>query len=292
MSHDRYADPYAGSAAYQSHQYQPSHSYADNELQPPEPPYTESGGYQASSSTEKMVDASMGTERLHKGRQGPQQGRSWAEAGPPPRSTGILRMWRKGERGKQWSRGGGARTFLRFCCCSTTLIIILLVSIILAILLYVRPPNLKLNSINIGSSGVTLASNGFSLSLTLGISVANPNWFNVDFKEVSATVRYPGNNTNSFGGGTLYNLDFQGYTDSTFDFPLTLNYSTSIDPNRVILDDLISKCGSSSNQITIDYNLYLKLKILGVTISPTISSDASFACPISASDIESIAGNS
>jgi hypothetical protein len=53
-------------------------------------------------------------------------------------------------------------------------------------------------------------------------SVANPNWFNVDFKEVSATVRYPGNNTNSFGGGTLYNLDFQGYTDSTFDFPLTL----------------------------------------------------------------------
>jgi hypothetical protein len=34
---------------------------------------------------------------------------------------------------------------------------------------YVRPPNLKLNSINIGSSGVTLASNGFSLSLTLGI---------------------------------------------------------------------------------------------------------------------------
>jgi hypothetical protein len=106
MSHDRYADPYAGSAAYQSHQYQPSHSYADNELQPPEPPYTESGGYQASSSTEKMVDASMGTERLHKGRQGPQQGRSWAEAGPPPRSTGILRMWRKGERGKQWSRVG------------------------------------------------------------------------------------------------------------------------------------------------------------------------------------------
>jgi hypothetical protein len=72
---------------------------------------------------------------------------------------------------------------LRFCCCSTTLIIILLVSIVLAILLvswpgdgelpltfqYVRPPNLKLNSINIGSSGVTLASNGFSLSLSLGI---------------------------------------------------------------------------------------------------------------------------
>lgn len=26
--------------------------------------------------------------------------------GPPPRSTGILRMWRKDERGKQWTRVG------------------------------------------------------------------------------------------------------------------------------------------------------------------------------------------
>jgi hypothetical protein len=87
--------------------------------------------YQTSASTEKMVDRSShlpsdeyghsqagayngendaqmgmgGTERVQKGRQGLQAPpMTWAEMGPPPRSTGILRMWRKDERGKQWSR--------------------------------------------------------------------------------------------------------------------------------------------------------------------------------------------
>ncbi len=54
------------------------------------------------------------------------------------------------------------------------------------------------------------------------ISVANPNWFSVNFKEIQATARYPGNNTNTFGGGTLFNVDFGGYTESSFQFPFTL----------------------------------------------------------------------
>lgn len=39
------------------------------------------------------------------GRSGLQQPTSsFAAMGPPPRSTGVLRMWRKDERGKQWTR--------------------------------------------------------------------------------------------------------------------------------------------------------------------------------------------
>lgn len=54
-------------------------------------------------------------------------------------------------------------------------------------------------------------------------SVANPNWFNVDFKEISADVTYPGVDA-EFGSGTLYNVKFAGHTQSTFDFPLDLRY--------------------------------------------------------------------
>jgi len=46
-----------------------------------------------------------GTERERPGRAGLHQPTSsFAAMGPPPRSTGILRMWRKDERGKQWFR--------------------------------------------------------------------------------------------------------------------------------------------------------------------------------------------
>lgn len=44
-------------------------------------------------------------ERERPGRMGlGQPTSSFAAMGPPPRSTGILRMWRKDERGKQWTR--------------------------------------------------------------------------------------------------------------------------------------------------------------------------------------------
>ena len=47
----------------------------------------------------------LNTQRERPGRSG------LAAPGPPPRSTGILRMWRKDERGRQWTRvGRGSRT--------------------------------------------------------------------------------------------------------------------------------------------------------------------------------------
>lgn len=85
--------------------------------------------------------------------------------------------------------------------------------------------------------------------------MANPNWFNVDFKEITADVTYPGTSAN-FGSGSLKNVNFAGHTSSTFDFPLDLQYSTDIDPNRIILSDLISEslfsftCPPSSERMT------------------------------------------
>ncbi|WVQ95829.1 hypothetical protein IAU59_002928 [Kwoniella sp. CBS 9459] len=303
---DSYSDPY-NQGQYGQHEQQYGH-----DAQPPpftaqdygnpygeEPRYPSYPGDPSIGSTEKLPEDAQyenaNTERAQPGRSGLRQPpRSIAEMGPPPRSTGILRMWRKDERGKQWSRGGGVRMSLRMCCCCVTIAIILIVSIILSIVLYVRPPSFALNSVNIGSSPVALTSDGLTVNFDLSISVANPNWFNANFKEISANARYPGNNTNSFGGGTLYNIDFKGYTASTFDFPFALNYSLAKDPNKVILNDLIKKCGilgGTTQDITVDYDLHLKLKILGITVSPTISNSASFECPITASDIESIVGS-
>jgi len=85
MSFGRYQDPYS------------------------ENPYgSEQASYQPNLSTEKVFDdAPQDTQRALPGRSGLRnQTKSWAEVGPPPRSTGILRMWRKDERGQQWTRVG------------------------------------------------------------------------------------------------------------------------------------------------------------------------------------------
>ncbi|EIW71546.1 hypothetical protein TREMEDRAFT_60470 [Tremella mesenterica DSM 1558] len=237
----------------------------------------------------------MDTARAVPGRQGLGPAKSIAEMGLPPRETGILREWRKDERGNQWAKHGAIGNTWRFCCCFFTVTLIIFVSVVLAIALYVRPPSVALNDINLGSSPVSLTSDGLSVSFSLSISVANPNWFSVNFKQIQAVAHYPGSDKTSLGGGTLNNVDFKGYTDSTFDFPFTFNYSLALDPNKVILNDLISKCGvtgGTTSDITIDYDLHMKLSVLGINVHPTISSSATFDCPISADEIEKIAGGS
>lgn len=112
MSHNyntSYRDPYAEQGA----------EYLDDRGHPQSGPrdgnaddyYPQYNSYGAEKTTPNDVDTDVGgTERLQPGRanlgQGPES--SFAAMGPPPRSTGILRMWRKDERGKQWTRVGTA----------------------------------------------------------------------------------------------------------------------------------------------------------------------------------------
>lgn len=64
------------------------------------------------------------------------------------------------------------------------------------------------------------------------------------------------------------------------------SYTLASDPNRVIINDLASKCGPGGSDIRINYKLNLDLRVLGVSVKPTFSDTASFECPISSSDIE------
>ena len=42
---------------------------------------------------------------------------------------------------------------------------------------------------------------------------------------------------------------------------MAFSYSTTADPDKIILTDLLSKCGVNSEDITIKYDLDLKLKV-------------------------------
>lgn len=80
---------------------------------------------------------------------------------------------------------------------------------------------------------------------------------------------------------------------STIHFPLTVNYTTAIDSNFSIITDIATKCGfvgSSASDLTVDYNVKLKAKVIVVTIPVSFSSSVSFACPVSQSEIESALG--
>ena len=76
-------------------------------------------------------------------------------------------------------------------------------------------------------------------------------------------------------------------------FPLQLNYTTSIDSDFSIISDIAKKCGfltAAASQLTVDYKINLKVKVVVVTIPISFSGSTSFDCPVTVAEIEDALG--
>jgi len=180
----------------------------------------------------------------------------------------------------------------RICCCSLMTTVFLIVSIVLALALWIRPPSISIGTVQPLSSSISAASNGLNIQLGVDISVANPNYFSVDFEKIELQLFYPINNT-AVGGGTATNIDFKSRSLTNFTFPFTLSYNSSENQADAIISDIASKCGASGgtkSNLEVNYEITLGIHILVATVSPVISNTFSFPCPISASELSTLLG--
>ncbi|CAK5277661.1 unnamed protein product [Mycena citricolor] len=281
--HGRYEEPQYGHSGYGQYdasatQFNP---YTTSE---PHPTY-EQGGY----------DNYVGGYRDE-----PEFGHGAANAPPAPRPPKSLDETSRFEPGEfspttrdpksDLHKGGQGRCIGRFFCCTLMSLVFLIVIALLALVLWLRPPSLTFGSVAPVTSGSTIAltSNGVNINMGVNISVTNPNYLGVSFKKISAQIFYPINNT-AIGNGTLNNINIQSKSTTNFTFPFEIQYSTAIDPNSKILLDLATKCGvlpGATSQLTVDYKITLALRILFVTVSPTISNSFTFACPLTADELK------
>ncbi|KAI5899627.1 uncharacterized protein SCHCODRAFT_02605677 [Schizophyllum commune H4-8] len=193
--------------------------------------------------------------------------------------------------GSMWTKGGRGRCVGRFCCCTLMTAVFLILSILLALALWVRPPNVVVGDLDTtsgsGGSVVQFSSDGLKINLAVNISVTNPNYFSVALNNVKATLKYPINGEKEdVGGGTLDDVDFPSHSTKDIKFPFSIDYKLTDDPNYTILKDLASKCGlgGSTSDITVDYTIKIGVRFLFINVSPSISNSYSFACPIDTSN--------
>ncbi|KJA27383.1 hypothetical protein HYPSUDRAFT_931062 [Hypholoma sublateritium FD-334 SS-4] len=215
------------------------------------------------------------------------------------RSPSALRAYRYDHQGNLWTKGGRGRCAGRVCCCTLMTTVFLIVSIVLALALWVRPPSITIGDVQtmtVDGNTIQQTSTGLSVNLGVSISVRNPNYFSVDFKNIEANITYPINNL-PIGSGDASNILFKSRTETNFTFPFALVYNSTADTGSKVILDIAEKCGvtagSTKQNIVVNYKITLGIRILVVTISPVISNQFSFACPLSASDIEKfISGSS
>lgn len=120
------------------------------------------------------------------------------------------------------------------------------------------------------------------------VSVKNPNFFAASFEKISATARYPINNA-ELGGGSRDDITFAANSETTFNFPFSIVYTASKDPNQVIVNDIADRCGFTGNarrQIQVKYEITLQIKMIAFSISPSFSGSTGFDCPLTQAQIE------
>jgi len=118
--------------------------------------------------------------------------------------------------------------------------------------------------------------------------VLNPNYIGVKLVHVNAEIFYPINNT-VIGNGSIFNVNLPAHANTNFTFPFALDYSRSKDPNSAIIIDIASKClASPQGNLKITYKITVAVRVFFITISPTISNPMTFACPVSATELENI----
>jgi len=202
------------------------------------------------------------------------------------------KSWRYGQAGGLWTRGSRGSCIGRFCCCTLLVTVFLVISIILALLMWVRPPDVVVGGIapSTTEDAVQLGTGSITVNLGIDIAVANPNYFAVSFKSIDALAYYPINNT-LIGTGNESGITFNANSQTNFTFPFSMDFSTNMTSSTEILTDLAQKCGvggGAVEDITINLDITLGLRILFFVVYPVVNIPVSFACPISAADIESL----
>ncbi|KAI0082661.1 hypothetical protein K474DRAFT_1681087 [Panus rudis PR-1116 ss-1] len=214
-----------------------------------------------------------------------------------PKTSSAMRRWRYEHQGNLWTKGGRGRCIGRFCCCSIMIFLFFLISIIFSLALgslfryaqWIRPPDVEVNGIQPTSSGSTLQiqDDGIAINLMVNLTVNNPNYFSVKFDDITADIIYPINNTH-IGGGTLKDLTIHSNQLTRIEFPFSINYTSSIDPDMKIMTDLLSRCSGSGADITVKYKIALDFKVIVIPIKPVISNSITFPCPLTTDDIKKV----
>jgi len=183
----------------------------------------------------------------------------------------------------------------KWCAIICCIIFLIILALVITVLVLGKKPTVQFLGTTPSPDGKPAYVNkGTALDFNLGLrfNVINPNIIGATFSMIQATAFYPGHN-NPIGGGSLPNVQIKAKSNTTLNFPFSINYNSTEDPNLQIISDIVKKCGLSGGTkqpITIDYTLKLSLKVLAIPF--TISSDRStnIACPIQDGKIPAIPG--
>ncbi|KAK3827558.1 MAG: hypothetical protein J3Q66DRAFT_320564 [Benniella sp.] len=180
----------------------------------------------------------------------------------------------------------------RVTCCCCLLLILVVAALAIVIFTVFKLPSVDYLGMQSEPQFTINQNQGEIASLAVNfvanIQVKNPNPIGFTFESIVATAYYP-NYQPSLGGGTLNNVEFPSKSTKTISFPISASYTGSQDKGYTVVKNILERCGLLGSEpigLTINYDLKLSFKIIGITISPTIKNQhVKVDCPANIGDI-------
>ncbi|KAG0053725.1 hypothetical protein BGZ83_000535 [Gryganskiella cystojenkinii] len=177
----------------------------------------------------------------------------------------------------------------RVSCCILLFILLLIIVLVIVIFTVFKLPTVDYLGLQ-GDPTFTFNQGNTTLGINLvaNIQVQNPNPIGFNFESIVATAYYPDYKP-SIGGGNITHVDFPAKSKKVIQFPIIASYNSALDPGFTVIQSILMTCGilgSSPTELTINYDLKVTIKIIGISISPSIKNQsAKFACPANIADI-------
>ncbi|KAG0197843.1 hypothetical protein BGX28_008654 [Mortierella sp. GBA30] len=177
----------------------------------------------------------------------------------------------------------------RVTCCICLLLFLVIIVLVIVVFTVFKVPTVDYTGLQ-GDPVFTFnqGNTTFGVNLVANIQVKNPNPIGFNFESIVATAYYPGY-APSIGGGNITHVNFPSKSTKTIQFPIMARYDRHQDPGFTVVQNILNKCGitgGTEGQITINYDLKVTIKIIGISISPAIKNQStSFACPVNIGDI-------
>ncbi|WFD41424.1 hypothetical protein MPSI1_000051 [Malassezia psittaci] len=175
--------------------------------------------------------------------------------------------------------------------------LIVALSVVMLIVLFIRPPNIGLQGLNLpnSTSQIQIQDESFTVNASLVAVVSNPNYISASVNNLTAIAYDSNARVTSIGNCSVPHRTIQARANTTVTVPCELNYNLQQDKNLTIIRDLVRRCGliqsSSKQSLQILLNTHLTIQVLAfhipITVSPTVSVD----CPITKQEVKELLGS-
>lgn len=175
--------------------------------------------------------------------------------------------------------------------------IILTLCIIMLIVIFLRPPNIGLNGIDLPQSiqDVQIQDEKFSVNATLNAIVANPNYISAHITSLNATAWDNNAKSTPIGYCDLNDQTIAARNQTNVNVPCQLSYNVQDDPSHQVLKDLVNRCGivqgSKKSNLQILLDLHISIKILAFHIPISAKPTISMSCPITKDMVKQALGD-